>query len=319
MITPDPGTGTLSVHRLVQAVSRTPDPDDPHRAPESISRARRQAAGLLHAFIPTESDWDDQDHWRNAAYHWRLARPHAEALIELSDPAHDTTAIADLLHRAAALWFRDSGPIDDHARTYLRRAAQAYERTLGPDHPKTLTCSRGPVDLYYPPIREIKSEMDKLAQSLGEDVASHSRKTLGDKYRDGGDLERAVLTYEAVLACWERVFGKHPETLTCRNDLADAYVAAGDLSRAIALYESTLADYEQEAGPDTTRYLATRHGLAMAWRLAGNLDQAIAMYEATLADAMRKLGPDYFRTQNCQSGLAYAYRTRETLNRPTGH
>src|SRR5690606_37222142 len=39
MITPDPVTGTVSIHRLVQAVSRTPDATDPHREPEAIEQA----------------------------------------------------------------------------------------------------------------------------------------------------------------------------------------------------------------------------------------------------------------------------------------
>ncbi|HEV3291365.1 MAG TPA: NB-ARC domain-containing protein, partial [Streptosporangiaceae bacterium] len=55
MLTPDPGT--LAVHRLVQAVTRTPDPDDPHRDPEAIAAARDQAARQLADALP--ADWQD--------------------------------------------------------------------------------------------------------------------------------------------------------------------------------------------------------------------------------------------------------------------
>ncbi|WP_331462010.1 DUF7779 domain-containing protein [Streptomyces sp. KMM 9044] len=52
MITPDPATGTLAVHRLVQALARTPDPDDPHRTPTLIDQARQQATNCLHTALP---------------------------------------------------------------------------------------------------------------------------------------------------------------------------------------------------------------------------------------------------------------------------
>ncbi|MGO4755938.1 NB-ARC domain-containing protein, partial [Streptomyces sp. 2MCAF27] len=38
---------TFAVHRLVQAVARTPDPADPHRGADAIDGARRRAAELL--------------------------------------------------------------------------------------------------------------------------------------------------------------------------------------------------------------------------------------------------------------------------------
>ncbi|MEV0106534.1 NB-ARC domain-containing protein, partial [Nocardia sp. NPDC050799] len=60
MITPDPATATVSIHRLVQAVARTPDPDDPHRSTEKIGNAHTRAVDLLHAALP---DWEDPATW----------------------------------------------------------------------------------------------------------------------------------------------------------------------------------------------------------------------------------------------------------------
>ena len=50
MLTAD--AGILAVHRLVQAVARTPDPGDPHRDPQAIDDARDQATRLLADAIP---------------------------------------------------------------------------------------------------------------------------------------------------------------------------------------------------------------------------------------------------------------------------
>ena len=42
----------LAMHRLVQAVTRTPDPGDPHRSPQAIDDARDQATRQLAAALP---------------------------------------------------------------------------------------------------------------------------------------------------------------------------------------------------------------------------------------------------------------------------
>jgi tetratricopeptide (TPR) repeat protein len=313
MITPDPAAGTLAIHRLVQAVTRTPDPDGPHRAPADIAHARDQAAELLHASLP----WDIFD-----AGNWS----HFAALIAPYDSAQDTVIIADLLHRAAG--YRVEEHRVRHAYAYVDRAAQAYGRLLGPDHPKTLACSSYDSRLFED--RTVRTYEKYVADALAEYKRSRAsdragdffvamnRKALADKYRDIGDTARAVLAYEAAVAHLERLAGKNGETLSWRNSLADAYVAAGDLDRAIRLYEDTLNEYEQEAGPDHPFILATRRGLACAYRLAGDLGRAIALYETTFADSMRKFGPDYFGTRTVQSGLAYAYRTTGNLHQAIG-
>ena len=46
------GDGTLAVHRLVQAVTRTPEPADPSRTPAPIEKAREQATGAV-SWLPT--------------------------------------------------------------------------------------------------------------------------------------------------------------------------------------------------------------------------------------------------------------------------
>ncbi|AGP55425.1 hypothetical protein [Streptomyces rapamycinicus] len=43
---------TVAVHRLVQAVARTPAPQDPHRTESAVSDARTTAAALLGQALP---------------------------------------------------------------------------------------------------------------------------------------------------------------------------------------------------------------------------------------------------------------------------
>lgn len=83
---------TVSVHRLVQAVSRTPD-DDRHRSPEAIAHARETATQTLADALPP--DVGDPSAWPVM----RALLPHVEALAEAASPRTDTVAMARLLTR----------------------------------------------------------------------------------------------------------------------------------------------------------------------------------------------------------------------------
>ncbi|MGW3353715.1 hypothetical protein ACWDA3_61510 [Nonomuraea rubra] len=84
MITLD--TETVTVHRLVQAVARTPDPTDPHRQPADIDTARDQATYLLNLALPKKPEHPDG--WSA----WRTMLPHVVALTSHDAPADDATA-----------------------------------------------------------------------------------------------------------------------------------------------------------------------------------------------------------------------------------
>src|ERR1019366_9277937 len=124
------GTGTLAVHRLVQAVTRTPSPGDPHRDPQAIDAAHHQATGQLAAAIP--ADWQDPAGWPG----WRMLLPHVEALASHSPPDTDTQATAYLLNQAGL--FLEAKGQPGRAAGYLQRALADRLRVLGADHPDTL-------------------------------------------------------------------------------------------------------------------------------------------------------------------------------------
>lgn len=83
---------TITVHRLVQSVTRTPDPNDAHRQPEDITLARDTAAAGLAAALDAH-DPSDPAAW---PVH-QAVLPHARALFEHSRPDTDTPAVCQLL------------------------------------------------------------------------------------------------------------------------------------------------------------------------------------------------------------------------------
>ncbi|MEV4055187.1 tetratricopeptide repeat protein [Amycolatopsis sp. NPDC049688] len=305
-------TGTaVAVHRLVQAVTRTPDPTDPHRQPADIATARDNTATSLAAAL-NELDPRNPADW--PAYQTVL--PHARALLEHTTPDADTTHTSRLLNDLG-LYLTGQGHVGT-AHGYFTRACDSYERIHGVDHPNTLIArnnlagayeSAGDLERAIPLYNAILAVRERV---LGPDHPDTliSRNNLAYVYRVTGNLERAIPLFEASLADRERVLGAdHPDTLTSRNNLAYAYREAGDLGRAIPLYEATLADRIRLLGPDHLDTLISRNNLASAYDLAGDPGRAIPLYKAILADSERILGLDHPNTLISRNNLAYAYES----------
>ncbi|WP_208630396.1 tetratricopeptide repeat protein [Amycolatopsis kentuckyensis] len=308
---------TVAVHRLVQAVTRTPDPADPHRQPADIATACDNTATFLSAALSdldphTPADWP--------AY--RMVLPHARALLEHTTPDADTTQTSRLLNELG-LYLDGQGDVGT-AINYLTRACDSFQRLHGPDHPVTLI-SRNNLAYAHQTAGDLKraiplheATLADYERVLGTDHPHtlSSRNNLAYAHQTAGDLKRAIPLYEATLADYERVLGTdHPDALTSRNNLASAYQAAGDLKRAIPLYEATLVDRKRVLGPDHPDTLASRNDLAGAYQAAGDLNRAIPLHEATLADRKRVLGPDHPDTLISRNNLAYAYRAAGDLGR----
>ncbi|MBT2483004.1 FxSxx-COOH system tetratricopeptide repeat protein [Streptomyces sp. ISL-94] len=314
LITPDPGTGTLAVHRLVQALARTPDPDDPHRTPHHIDQARDRATTHLHAALP--DTWNDPATWPT----WRTLLPHIDALADHTVEDTDTTA---RILNEAGLFLYDQG-LPARAIKHLQRALADLTRVLGADHPQTLTSRNNLAGAYESagdlgraiPLHE--QTLTDSTQVLGPDHPQTltSRNNLAGAYRSAGDLGRAIPLYEQTLTDSTRVLGKdHPDTLASRNNLASAYWSAGDLGRAIPLYEQTLVDRTRVLGADHPDTLTSRNNLASAYESAGDLGRAIPLHEQTLTDSTQVLGPDHPQTLTSRNNLAGAYESAGDLGR----
>jgi len=306
MLTAD--AGTLAMHRLVQAVTRTPDPDDPHRNPQAIDAARHQATRHLVGALP---NWQDPAGWPG----WQMLLPHIDALASHVPPDTDTQDTAYLLSQAG-MFLNDQGQ-PGRATGYLQRALASYMRMLGAVHPLTLT-SQNNLAIAYQVAGDLGRAIPLYEQTLADRQrvlgADHPqtlilRDNLATAYRTAGDLGRAIPLYEQTLADRQRMLGAdHPQTLTSQNNLASAYRTAGDLGRAIALYEQTLADRQRVLGADHPLTLTSQNNLATAYQQAGDPDRAIPLYEQTLADSVRVLGADHPRTKMVRSNLAAARR-----------
>ncbi|MDQ0605416.1 tetratricopeptide (TPR) repeat protein [Streptomyces canus] len=315
MIT-DNHDGTLTIHRLLQALARTPDAGDTHRTPEAVDHARDQAAALLAEAFST--DVHQPETWPRC----RALLPHTDALTRHHTPDHDTTHTAHALDRAAA-YQSGQGSLTPAIHAF-QRALATRDRVLGGDHPHTLTSRNNLAHAYQAAgdlgraIPLFERTLATRERVLGGDHRHTltSRNNLAHAYQEAGDLSRAIPLHEHTLTERERVLGEDdPQTLTSRNNLAYAYQEAGDLGRAIPLYEGTLTERERVLGGDHPDALASRNNLAYAYRAAGDLGLAIRLYERTLTDCERVLGADHPHTLTSRNNLASAYKEAGDLGR----
>ncbi|MGV9856629.1 tetratricopeptide repeat protein, partial [Streptomyces sp. NPDC003442] len=256
---------TAAVHRLVQALARTPDPRDPHRSESAISQAQSTAASLIRDALPSDPETNIAG-WPR----WRALLPHIDAYLARTPPSTDT-AETDFILYSASQFLHGQGQLLQ-ATQYAHRSATTSARLYGEDHPSTLSSRNNLAGTY-----ESAADLDR-AIPLYERTLTDSVRVLGQY---------------------------HPDTLASRNNLAGAYESAGDLDGAIPLYERTLTDRGRVLGEDHPDTLASRNNLAGAYWSAGDLDGAIPLYERTLTDSVRVLGEDHPDTLTSRSNLAY--------------
>lgn len=308
---------TVTVHRLVQAITRTPDPHDPHRRAADIDAARDAATTALLAAVLDHDPRDPADR-----RHYHLSLPHARALFTHTTADTDTDVTCRLLNKFGA--YLNSQGDAGSAVVHHSRAVRSSERVLGPDHPSTLTYRNNLAYAHWSAgdvrqaIRLHEINLADAERLLGPDHPDTltARNNVAYVHRSTGDLDRAIPLYEGILADTTRVLGPdHPSTLIVRNNLAGSYRFTGDFARAIPLYEAALADCERVLGPDHPHTLTARNDLAGAYGSAGDRRRAIPLQEVALADCERVLGPDHPDTLVARNNLAVSYRAAGDVRR----
>jgi tetratricopeptide (TPR) repeat protein len=302
----------ITIHRLVQAVSRIPDPADPQRTSDAIGQARDRAAQLLLDVLP-ENPLFNVATWPR----WRELLPHATALTGHITPDQDTPVTAGIL-RAASGFLQGDGHFDQ-AVAAASRAVDAYQRLQGPDALDTLM-ARSFLASAYRAVGNLaiagplhQQNLADTARVLGEDHPETlvARANLAYLYAMQHDEHRALELHERNLADYQRVHGPdHPHTLNARANLASSFRATGDLPRAIELHEQSVRDYARVFGPDHSETITARSNLAYAYQLIGDLDRAIPLHRQVLADRERLYGPAHHYTELARQLLTNAENQR---------
>jgi hypothetical protein len=281
LITPA-ADGTVSVHRLVQAVTADQMPA------ELASQWRQAAAALIEAAIPADTALPET--WPICA----ALLPHAQVAL-----AEDSDGMAQI---ANYLGFSGSYAA---ARDLQRRVVEARERVLGPKHPQTLD-ARGDLAHWTGQAGDAAAARDQFGallpiyeQGLGREHPGTltARGNLARWTGMAGDAAAARDQFAALLPVEERVRGReHPFTLTTRGNLAHWTGEAGDAAAARDQLAALLPARERVSGPEHPDTLTTRGNLALRTGEAGDAAGARDQYAALLPLQERIVGPEHPRT-----------------------
>ncbi|MGX1512317.1 tetratricopeptide repeat protein [Streptomyces collinus] len=248
------GTTSLSVHRLVQAVSRTPDPEDSHRHADAVAGARDTAAKCLVELLP--DDARDPALWPV----WRTLLPHAEALAARTEPAADGVEPALLFSKVGE--FAGEQQLRGRAIRLLSRGESGLLRLLGPDRPAYLVARNRLINLVPLPREEALAHAARCARVLGErhPDAITARYELTASYLEAGDYASAERNVAQVVRMRGRVLGEeHPDTLRARWGALMVMTGKEDLE--------TLGSHAEELLADCVRALGERHPLTLDVRV----------------------------------------------------
>lgn len=269
--------GMIAVHRLVQAVSRTPAEGDRYRGADAISSARENAVEALAAAVP--EDTVDPGGWPLM----RTLIPHVEALEAHTGPhaGTDTAAMEGLLRRTGTYVAVSATRSTSWALALLRRAEAASVRLHGPDDPETLEVRVRIADYWpawgdrdAPVVAYTRSVLADCARVLGEEhpLTLDALGRMAQLASMTGDVGRGRRLKEKVVEARTRVLGAgHPNTLLARASLILDVSAQEGGARARVLAQELVDDCVRVLGsghPTTLRI----HGVLLVVAQGADLE-----------------------------------------------
>ncbi|MFD4525152.1 tetratricopeptide repeat protein [Streptomyces sp. NPDC058470] len=304
------GDGTISVHRLVQAVARTPELTGAHRSPRLVEAGREIAVRLLE-----DREAADEEDGEPVGSR-RVWATHVEALASRSAPETDTVVTAELYGTAGLQYSLDGHGVRGVA--LCERAADTALRLCGPDHERTIE-SRSWLALSYRAAGELDRALTLITQvladcerALGPDHLQtfEARGATADMLAASGDHERALTLARENAEAAARVLGEdHPEThdarLTLHSIQRDSAKEAeggteggteegGGGEQEGDTFVRTLTDQLSRAvatlGEDHSTVSDLRMELLFALRKAGEIDEPLRLVGEAVAVNRRILG-----------------------------
>ncbi|GAA4086542.1 tetratricopeptide repeat protein [Nonomuraea soli] len=337
--------GTISVHRRVQALARTPGP---RRSPEEIAQARDQALHLLRE--ATEPLMGEPQAFRLL----NPFVPHAEALLEHFPPEDDTSDMVLLLgivgsqflvwnqHEKAIVVFERAldaghtwvdqesrevlfqlennlavahGCLGDHesALAFLRERMARYAAEFGADAPLAIEARVNLADALHAARRSDE------AAALFERIIAEAAPVLGPGHhllqriteklaelRPRTTGSSAIpLLEDAYTTCLRDHGADDPRTSTARARLIDAYMGARDFTPAIPLLEEEHAHKAGRFGLDHDSAITVRSQLVLACVSTGDTDRLRPLGARIDLDLDLTLGPDHPSARSLRESLPF--------------
>ena len=239
-----------------------------------------------------------------------------EAILTATEAERAEVEIAKLNAEVGRL--RQAGKYDQ-GLVLAQQALEKAEKTIGPNHPETVSSLNNLAVLYqdqgdYPraePLYQRALAIDEKALGPDHPLVATSLNNLALLYKAKGDYPRAEPLYQRALAIYEKALGPdHPLVATSLNNLASLYQDKGDYAQAEPLYQRTLAIDEKALGPDHPEVATDLNSLAGLYYSKGDYPRAEPLYQRALAIREKALGADHPSVATSLNNLALFYRAK---------
>jgi hypothetical protein len=286
LLTVNPATGTLQVHRLLSGVLQD----------EMTEDERTAMRHLVHRVIAAHDPGNSQrpENWRN----YDDILPHLEpsGLLHCGDQEARATALSILGYVIARGDFLGATQLAGHV-------AEVWTTVLGPDHLQTLWARRQQASAHW--------QLAQFSESrrINEDVLRRLRATVGDDHEytltvagaAAADL-RAAGRFTEALALDKDAYDRSVRLYRVGYDATDPYALAvghnyGVSLRVNGLYDEALAVDERIheerlaiLGPTARSTLFSINNVARDLRECGRYAEALTLQTSTLARYRQQYG-----------------------------
>jgi tetratricopeptide (TPR) repeat protein len=295
---------TFNVQRLVQEVTKSRLSKDVKH--ELIERVIRLVCDRFPN--PEFGNWDT----------CRRLLPHGRVCVEFIQKYELEDESSALLLVRTGLFLSGQAQYAE-AELLYKQALGIYERTLGPEHPDTITSLDNLADLYRLQGRYAEAEtlFERVwgirEHSLGPehpDTAT-SLRNLAALYRLQGRNAEAEPLFERALQIAEHTLGaEHLDTASSLSNLAVLYRSQGRYTEAEPLFERALRICEHALGKEHPNIALSLNNLALLYRSQGRYTEAEPLFERALEITERTLGAEHPDTAWSLSNLGVLYRSQ---------
>jgi hypothetical protein len=306
----DPKTGTIQIHRLIQALVR----DD--LAAEDRERLRHEVhlllvgaalVGAARAGAPRK-DPDDTSNWQR--YSDLVAHVVPSNIPICRDPAVRTLALNIVRYLYVSGNFQS-------ARTFAEQFLVRWSEASGEDHGDVLAAQMHLATVLrelgdYGGAYELdRATLEKMRAVLGPENEVTLRVTngFGADLRARGEFAAARDHDEGSRRRHASALGEaHVLTLRTMNNLALDYGLISDYQAARDLHLETYRQQQQAERVGKVDILTSWMGLSRAVRLRGEYTEACDLGEDAYAYGISELGPEHSRTLHTAKDLSIAQR-----------
>lgn len=304
----DPGSSSLQIHRLVQAVIRS----------QMTAEQQMETAHVVHRILagarPRQGETDDPANWSTYDLIWPHLGP------SRADECDDPRTRQLLIDWVRYQW--KHGEFES-GLSLARRLEQLWTHQRGPEHPQTLHLQFQVANLlrsqgHFNEARDLDTYvLERQREVLGSDhlLTLMTAGSLGADLRALGEFQAALESDRQTYESFKEEFGEdYPRTLQAAFNLAVSLRLVGDYTAARRLNQEVLDRRRLVLPPDHPYTLGTAANLAQDMRATGAFRESVELLRVTWEKYCAVLGPDMIDTLRAATNLAVSLRRAGTYS-----